>query len=326
MSTLRNKQRLLHLYRYLMENTDEEHQATTNDLVRFLSQEDANASRKTVKDDIEVLIEEGADIVTTKSYYNSYFIGSRRFEIPEVKMMIDGIASNISLSADQKEKLIEKLLGTLSVHQAENLRKGIVYSANAGNEQFYYNIDRITEAVGAGMKLGFRYFDYSSSGDRFLKENGKMLVITPYFLTCDQNRFYVIGRCSDAGEVSVFRIDMMTKACIMDEAGDPLPEGFDAEKYMRALFQMQPGPMTEVILRCSNDMMIEIVDKFGEDFDSWKSTADSFYVKADVCLSKAFYAWIFQHGGKIRIIFPAGAVSEYLEMNRLALRQEDNRS
>ena len=231
-----------------MENTDEEHQATTNDLVRFLSQEDANASRKTVKDDIEVLIEEGADIVTTKRYYNSYFIGSRQFEIPEVKMMIDGIASNISLSADQKEKLIEKLLGTLSVHQAENLRKGIVYSGNTGNignEQFYYNIDRITEAVIEGRKLGFRYFDYSGSGDRFLKENGKMQIITPYFLTCDQNRFYVIGRYSDAGEVSVFRIDMMTKACITDEAGDPLPEGFDAEKFMRALFQMQPGPMTE---------------------------------------------------------------------------------
>ena len=88
MSVLKNKQRLLHLYRYLMENTDEEHQATTNDLVSFLRQEDANASRKTVKDDIEVLIEEGADIVTTKSYYNSYFIGSRMLEIPEVKMLI----------------------------------------------------------------------------------------------------------------------------------------------------------------------------------------------------------------------------------------------
>ena len=101
MSVLKNKQRLLHLYRYLMENTDEEHQATTNDLVSFLRQEDANASRKTVKDDIEVLIEEGADIVTTKSYYNSYFIGSRMLEIPEVKMLIDGIAANVSLSADQ---------------------------------------------------------------------------------------------------------------------------------------------------------------------------------------------------------------------------------
>ena len=59
MSAIRNKQRLIHLYRYLMENTDEEHQATTNELVEFLRQEDANVSRKTVKDDIDVLIEEG---------------------------------------------------------------------------------------------------------------------------------------------------------------------------------------------------------------------------------------------------------------------------
>ena len=56
MSAIRNKQRLIHLYRYLMEYTDEEHQATTNDLVEFLREEDANASRKTVKDDIEVLV------------------------------------------------------------------------------------------------------------------------------------------------------------------------------------------------------------------------------------------------------------------------------
>ena len=63
MSTIRNKQRLIHLYRYLLKETDDEHQVTTNDLVQYLKQEDANASRKTVKDDIEVLIEEGVDVV-----------------------------------------------------------------------------------------------------------------------------------------------------------------------------------------------------------------------------------------------------------------------
>ena len=57
MSLIRNKQRLIHLYRYLLENTDEDHQVTTNDLVEFLKKEDANASRKTVKDDIEILIQ-----------------------------------------------------------------------------------------------------------------------------------------------------------------------------------------------------------------------------------------------------------------------------
>ena len=39
MSLIRNKQRLIHLYRYLLENTDEDHQVTTNDLVEFLKKE-----------------------------------------------------------------------------------------------------------------------------------------------------------------------------------------------------------------------------------------------------------------------------------------------
>ena len=325
MSVLRNKQRLLHLYRYLMENTDEEHQATTNDLVGFLRQEDANASRKTVKDDIEVLIEEGTDIVTTKSYFNSYFIGSRLFEIPEVKMLIDGIAANVSLSADQKEKLIGKLLGTLSIHQAQDLRKGIVYNGGAGNEQFYYNIDRVTEAIRENRKLGFQYFDYRSNGDRALRDNGRTHIITPYFLTCGNNRFYVIGGCSDPGTVSVFRTDLMTKACILDEAGDPVPEGFDPEKYLRSLFWMQTGPLTEVVLKCSNEMMVDLLDQFGEDLESWKGTADSFYAKVRVCLSKAFYAWLFKHNGEIRIVSPASAVNGYTDMIRKALRQENSR-
>lgn len=325
MSVLRNKQRLLHLYRYLMENTDEEHQATTNDLVAFLRQEDANASRKTVKDDIEVLIEEGTDIVTTKSYFNSYFIGSRLFEIPEVKMLIDGIAANVSLSADQKEKLIGKLLGTLSIHQAQDLRKGIVYNGGAGNEQFYYNIDRITEAIRENRKLEFRCFGYRGNGDRALKDNGRTQVITPFFLTCRNNRFYVIGGCSDTGAISVYRTDLMTKARILDERGDPVPEGFDPEAYMKTLFWMQPGPLTEVVLKCSNDMMVEILDQFGEEIESWKGTADCFYAKVRVSLSKAFYSWIFKHDGEIRIVSPAGAANGYTEMIRKALRQENNK-
>ena len=114
MSVIRNKQRLLHLYRYLMENTDEEHQVTTNDLVQFLKQEDANASRKTVKDDIEILVKEGVDIITTKSYYNSYFIGERDFEIPEITFLVDSVEASVSLTEEKKQKMVEKLLSCIT--------------------------------------------------------------------------------------------------------------------------------------------------------------------------------------------------------------------
>ena len=322
MSVLRNKQRLLHLYRYLMENTDEEHQATTNDLVGFLRQEDANASRKTVKDDIEVLIEEGADIVTTKSYYNSYFLGNRQFEIPEIRLMVDSIAANISLTAEQKDKIIEKLLRTLSTHQAQRIRENTIYSESDGNEQFYYNIDRITEAINDDKKIAFQYFDYGVTKDKVLRDTGKTYVLTPYVLTCQNNRFYVIGYCSSSRTAAVFRLDLITRARILDEAGEPVPEGFDLDEYRRSLFLMQVGPLTEVILECANGMMGEIIDKFGNNFETWKSTVDSFYVKARVCVSDAFYAWIFMHGGEIRIVSPAGVYNRYMEMTRKTLRQE----
>ena len=56
---IRNKQRPFRLLRYLFENTDEEHPVTTSELVEIFQAEDAHASRKTVKDDIDILVKEG---------------------------------------------------------------------------------------------------------------------------------------------------------------------------------------------------------------------------------------------------------------------------
>ena len=61
--TIRNKQRLIRLFKYLYRETDEDHPVTTNELVEIFTDANANAARKTVKDDIDVLVEEGYDIV-----------------------------------------------------------------------------------------------------------------------------------------------------------------------------------------------------------------------------------------------------------------------
>ena len=41
-----------------------------------------------------------------------------------------------------------------------------------------------------------------------------------------------------------------------------------------------------------------------------------------VCLSPAFYAWVFENAGKIRIVSPVGVVNEYMNMLRNNLRNE----
>lgn len=56
MTQVRNKQRLLRILKYLYQETDEYHPVTTNELVEIFAEENANATRKTVKDDIDVLV------------------------------------------------------------------------------------------------------------------------------------------------------------------------------------------------------------------------------------------------------------------------------
>lgn len=323
MSTIRNKQRLIHLYRYLMENTDEEHQATTNELVQFLKKEDANASRKTVKDDIEILMKEGVDIVTTKSYYNSYFVGSRAFEVPEIKILAECVASSVSLSYDQKMKLIDKLLSLLGRHQAEKLKAHVHLSGNHGisNEQLYYSIDQITEAIGEGRKIEYQYYNYAPNGERVLRDNGEFSVMTPVSVICSDNRFYVIGYNGASHSIVCEKLECMSRTSAIEEEKDKVPDDVYSEEYLDSLFDMEIGQPADVTLECANEMMDVIKDRFGSAGDIWKSTPDSFYVKVRVSVSPAFMGWVFQHSGKIRITSPLSVYETYQDQVREVLRR-----
>ena len=122
MTNIRNKQRPFRMLKYLYENTDENHPVSTPELVKIFQAEDAHASRKTVKDDIDVLIGEGFDIVTVRSTQNSFFLANRKFEIPEIKLLIDAVSSSRFINKEKSAALIEKLTGMVSKAQAEKIR------------------------------------------------------------------------------------------------------------------------------------------------------------------------------------------------------------
>ena len=321
MGTVRNKQRLLYLYKYLLRYTDEEHQVTTNEIVSFLKGVDASASRKTVKDDIEVLVEEGFDIVTTKSYYNSYFVGERVLEGPEVKLLVDMVSSCRSLSPERKEKLIEKLMRLLSVYQEERIRGSILYSnGRIDSEQVYYNIYVIMDAIRQEKKIEFLYYDFSPAGERMLRHNGEIYVCSPYGMTFSNNRYYMIGYSDKREQIVSFRIDRMLRANVIGDEAVKMPEDFALDRFVDKLFCMHVGEEQEVVFECSNELMRVIMDSFGNDVDIWKSTVSTFYVKTHVNISPAFYGWLFQFGGDIKIISPVSVLNEYMSFMRNTLR------
>lgn len=73
------KGRLLALKEYLYKYTDDQHSASTQEIIDEMAHQGYPGNRKTIKDDIDILNRFGIDIITNVSRGNSFFIGSRHF-------------------------------------------------------------------------------------------------------------------------------------------------------------------------------------------------------------------------------------------------------
>ena len=91
--------RLIALWKYLYHQTDETHTVSVQDILKHWSSLGIKASRKSVYNDIELLITFGVDIVCVKSTQNRYFIGNRLFELPELKLLVDADRKSTRLNS-----------------------------------------------------------------------------------------------------------------------------------------------------------------------------------------------------------------------------------
>ena len=325
MGSQKNKQRILRILKYLYEFTDEEHTVTNQELVAMFADEVTSGNRKTIKNDVDVLTEAGFDVITSKQYRNSYYMATRIFEVPEVKMLIDAVAASRFITKEKSDILIGKLSKLVSKPQAETLVRHM-YTADAlkpKNEQIYYAIDVITDAINAGCQIRFQYYDYLPTKEKILKNDGEDYYLSPIGMVWDDNHYYVIGHSEKHPEPFIinFRIDRICHAEITEEPSILPEEGFDVEEYVNRQFRMNVGEAVEVVLECKNERMRNVIDHFGEDVETWIADDDHFRVRVQVADSPTFYSWVFGFVGDIRIVEPAIVVKKYRKMLHKGLKQ-----
>ena len=106
----------------------------------------------------------GYDIVTIKSSPNKYFWGSRTFEIPELKMLIDAVSSSRFITKKKSEKLIQKIALLAGEAQYNQIKRHIVATnrAKSENKKIYYIVDTITYPINQKKKIQFKYTEYNA--------------------------------------------------------------------------------------------------------------------------------------------------------------------
>lgn len=140
-----NQRRLLLLLKLLYEQTDETHFVSGADILRYWEDAGIRANRKNVYGDIRLLLDAGHDIIRVKSKQNRYFIGSRIFELPELKLLADAVASSHLVTEKKSAALLQKLGRLTSVHNAGHLNRPVYMEGTTkpDNEAIYYGIDAI---------------------------------------------------------------------------------------------------------------------------------------------------------------------------------------
>lgn len=319
------KPRILYLLKILMQYSDEEHPLTTSEILRLLYEEyDICAHRTTIPKDIEDLEEFGVDIISIASSQKKYFVASRRFEMPELKLLVDAVESSKFITANKSTELVAKLSSLVSDTQAKELKRNL-YIANRikpGNEQIYYIIDAINEAINAGVKISFQYYEYTAAKIKALKHNGVKYYFSPYALVWNGDYYYVVGYSDKHHKIVQYRVDRIANTPeILHVGAVHMPAGFDIAEYTKRVFQMFDGDNTIIELQCDNTLMQTIIDRFGENVETTFFDANSFKAVVEISASPTFYGWVFGFMGKIKILSPNDVVLKYKTLAAAALER-----
>lgn len=317
------KLKILYLMKIMLENTDDRHCLTINQIIEKLNAYGVSAERKSLYDDFEALRVFGVDIEKKLGKTVGYYVACRDFELPELKLLVDAVQSSKFITRKKSEELIRKIESFTSKYEASQLQRQ-VYVANrikTMNESIYYIVDDINSAIADNLQISFKYFDWNEKKEKVLRHDEKLYTVSPWALTWDDENYYMIAFESESNKIKHYRVDKMVGITVLSKNRDGEKEfkNFDMALYSKKTFGMFGGEDTEVTLICKNELAGIIIDRFGRDVPFRNIDEEHFEITAKVAVSPLFLTWLMNFGADIKIVSPQNVIEEFKNIAKAAL-------
>lgn len=315
------KLKTLLLAEYLQQETDENDPKTVQQMIDYLARQGITAERKSVYDDLHLLEQMGMDIQTVKAKHFGYYLGSRTFQLAELKLLTDVVQASAFLTGKKSMELIGKLATLTSRRQAGQLKRQ-VYVMNrlrTVNETVYYTVDALHSAISRGRKVAFRYFDWTVDGERAFRRNGEDYEVSPVAL-CVDRQYYLVTYSRQTG-FRHYRVDRMTQLRVLETCREEPEEHFDLGEYVKTIFDMFSGETATVRLRMEKSLLNAAMDRFGPEVHRVDTGDGWFELWAPVEVGPTFFGWLFQFGRQAELLEPEAVRQAFARHGRQALAQ-----
>ena len=303
------KLKLLYLEKIFKEKTDDDHYLTMPQIIAELKRYDIEANRKSIYTDLDALQGYGLDIISTREGAHTYYhLGSREFEIAELKFLVDAIQASKFISEKKTRELIAKLESSVSTYDATLMNREVTVAGRVKNmnESIYYTIDEIYHGMTEDRCIRFKYFSWNVKGQEEFRRDGAFYEVAPWALHFDDERYYLVAYDMEKDEIRHYRVDKMREVSLSENKRKGAAEfkKTNKSKYSQQYFRMYGGDIERVTLKCKNEMANVIVDQFGEDARMMPLDKEYFKVNVDVAVSEQFLGWVFALGGGVKIAGP----------------------
>ena len=309
-----SKLKLLYLINDLLENSDENNPIDAETLILHLKNKGITCERKSIYRDISVLQEFGYDILKTRTPKSGYYIGNRDFQLAEIRLLSDAIQAANFITPKKTRELLEKIYKLVSKSQAQKLKKQ-VYVDNrpkCTNELIYYNIDKLDRAIQTNKQVKIVYRKRKITDRNKTEYEERTHYISPYALIWSDDHYYLIGNNRNYTNLMVTRVDRIKTIDVLEEtpsisfsAVSEYKNHFDSADFANKHFGMFTGDTEKVTLICSNDIIEQILDRFGERVSILRNGETKFKITVDAAVNEGLVSWIMQYGKDIQVKSPA---------------------
>lgn len=322
-----NRERLLLVSEILKRDTNIDHPATSSEIINKLKAEGITADRRSIYEDIRTLIDRGYDICTYEENNRGYYLRETEFEFSELRLLTDAVLSARFISTAQSKEIVNKLKKLTNRYDESRLEK-VSYlhkRIKCDNRAIFYNIDMLTEAIEKGRQVSFDYLKYTPARKMEKKDDQKR-VVSPYSIIWVGDYYYLVCKYPKYESLSNLRLEKISNITILDEPAELVTgiagfeNGFDIAEYANRHIHMFSGREERIELRCREEILQAMQDKFGEELKIKKQEGDYFWANVRTVRQGMLY-FVLQMADGIEVLSPPDFREEVAGMLRKILNQ-----
>lgn len=329
---------IMNILDILKKYTDAEHRLSQKDIVEILAREyDMKTDRKAVKRNLMNLIEFGYDIEYSESVRMiqnkngeeeeslilSDFYLNRDFTDSELRLLIDSVLFSKHVPYSQCKEVVEKLESLSNIYFESKVKHICNLPENApANNQLFYNIEILDEAISKGRQVSFTYNNYDIDKKLHPRKNSegkeRKYIINPYQIVATNGRYYLVCNYDKYDDVAHYRLDRITNIELLNtpvKSKDKvrgLENGLDLPRHMAEHLYMFSGESIIVKFIAKRYIITEVIDWFGKDVKFSNTTEDEVTVTVKVN-ENAMQLWALQYARHIKVISPQSLVDKIRE-------------